>query len=86
MPKKKTHCVGLGGLKVVHSGGNQDWVKERYFASEPGSYTPPEEMVLGKFEPKVAPEEPKKKTTKKQDAELAKAAKNDLTKRNLNNA
>lgn len=83
-PKKKTHCVGLGGLKVVHSGGNQDWAKERYFASEPGSYTPPEEMRLGKSEPKVAPViEEKKKTTTAQDAAVKKASKKDLNNRNL---
>ena len=83
MPKKKTHCVGLGGLKVIHSCDNQDWQKERYFAGEPGSYTPPEKMMLGKVEQKevVIPEP--KPTTKKQDAELAKAAKKDLSKRNI---
>ena len=88
MPKKKTHCVGLGGLRVEHSNGDNDYVRTRYLSTEPGHYTPPEMMLLGKSEPKEVAPEPKKKktTTSKQDAALAKAAKNDLNKRNLNNA
>ena len=83
MLKKKTHCWGLGNLKVVHSGDSQDWQRERYFASEPGSYQPPTEMLLGKSEPKVEPEEPKEQTTKAQDAAVKKASKKDLSKRNI---
>lgn len=92
MANKKGYVKGLGGLKVVHSDGDQEFAKTRYLTSEPGIYTPPASMVLGTIEQKeVAPEaeaavEPTKKTTKKQDAAVKKAAKNDLTKRNLNNA
>ena len=80
---KKKYATGLGGLKVVHSNGDQEFAKTRYHASEPGSYKPPEKMMLGKSETKqvVIPETPD--TTAKQDADLTKAAKNDLNKRNL---
>ena len=58
MANKKKYAKGLGGLKVVHSDGDQEFAKTRYFATEPGHYKPPAQMVLGNAKAKQEPEPP----------------------------
>ena len=82
MANKKKYVTGLGGLKVVHSGGDQEFAKTRYFASEQGQYKPPAQMVLGnaiaKQEPVVEPTEPVEVDQAIQDA-----IDTDLSERNI---
>ena len=83
MANKKKYVTGLGGLKVVHSGGDQEFAKTRYFASEQGQYKPPASMVLGNVKAKQEPEPTEVSEPVEVDQKIQDAIDTDLSKRNI---
>lgn len=76
---------GIGGLKV-HSPDGDNFAKDRYLASEPGRYQPPEHMLLPKRETKPRTDEVEAEpqdTTPETDIALDTAVKKDLKRRNI---
>lgn len=82
MASKKKYATGLGGLKVIHAGGDQEFAKTRYFASEQGQYKPPASMVLGNAKAKQEPEAPITEPVEV-DQQIQDAIDTDLSERNI---